>query len=243
MKLLQWNIWYQEDIKNVVTLLRELDPDIVCLQELTIGHPKFNNGIDTPKYIAEKLGYHYYFKEAHDDPNNIFGCGIFSRYPITKNSFSIIREPKGAYDIHKHFSDQGRVYVECDIDVDGGIITVGTTHMSYTDGFSPDMEKDAEADNLVKILSTKNEKYIFAGDLNALPGSYTISEVSKVLKNAGPSLEEPTWTTKPFAYNGFIADKLNWRLDYCFATPDIKIKSSKIFDTEYSDHLPVLIEF
>ena len=242
MKLLQWNIWYQEDIKNVVALLRDINPDIICLQELTIGHPEFNKGIDTPKFIAEELGFHFYFKEAHDDPENIFGSGIFSRYPIVKNSFSLIREPKGTYDTHQHFSDQGRVYIECDIDIDGKLITVGTTHMSYTDGFSPDHEKDAEADNLVKILSTKKENYVFAGDLNALPDSYTISEVSKILKNAGPSFEESTWTTKPFNYNGFVADKLKWRLDYCFTTPDVKVDSARIVDTEYSDHLPILIE-
>lgn len=243
MKLLQWNIWYKEDINNIFRTIHEVNPDFICLQELTINHPEFNKGIDTPKYLANKLGFEHYFKEAHDDPENIFGSGVFSRYPITATSFAFIREPKGSYDTHTHFSDQGRVYIECNIDVNGRLITIGTSHLSYTDRFSPDALKDAETDNLIKIISSKKKNFLFTGDLNALPDSYTIREVSKHLKSAGPIHEEPTWTTKPFSYNGFVADKLKWRLDYCFTTPDIEISSAKIIHTNYSDHLPILIDF
>lgn len=242
MKLLQWNVWYKEDINNILSTLRELNPDIICLQELTVNHPEFNKGIDTPKYLAGELGFHYYFKEAHDDPENIFGSGIFSRYPIVRSSYSLIREPKGTYDTHRHFSDQGRVYTECEIEVDGKNMTVGTTHMSYTDSFLSDKEKDTETDKLINIIATKNKNFILMGDLNALPDSYSINEISKYLKSAGPSFTQSTWTTKPFNYNGFVADKLHWRLDYCFTTPDIKVHTAEIINTEYSDHLPILVE-
>ncbi len=94
MKLLQWNIWYQEDINNILKVVRELNPDIVCLQEVTIGNPGFNRGIDTPVYLAEGLGYYHYYKEALDDPNNTLGCAIYSRFPITKKSFTFVREQK-----------------------------------------------------------------------------------------------------------------------------------------------------
>lgn len=243
MKLLQWNIWYQENIENILHVLKEIKPDFVCLQELTIGHPEFNRDIDTPKYIADGLNYYYYFEKSHDDPENTFGSGIFSRYPISKTASSFIREPKGSYNTHQHFSDQGRVYVECEIDLGDKKITLGTTHMSYTDGFSANDEKNAETDSLTKILSQKKQDYVFTGDLNSLPSSYTIKEVQKYLIHAGPAFEENTWTTKPFSYNGFEARALEWRLDYCFHTPDIKISSTKIIPTEYSDHLPILIEF
>ena len=55
-------------------------------------------------------------------------------------------------------------------------------------------------------------------------------------------MTQATWTTKPFDYGGFAETELRWRLDYAFATPDLEITSAKIVETEYSDHLPILVE-
>ena len=37
IKLLHWNIWFKEKIENIVELLKEYKPDIVCLNELSKG--------------------------------------------------------------------------------------------------------------------------------------------------------------------------------------------------------------
>lgn len=37
IKVLQWNIWYQENVNNILELIRDIDPDIFCLQELTVN--------------------------------------------------------------------------------------------------------------------------------------------------------------------------------------------------------------
>ena len=82
-----------------------------------------------------------------------------------------------------------------------------------------------------------------SGDFNVTENSNLIKNLAHHLQNAGPDYSHKTWTTKPFSYLGFETDKLNYRLDYVFATPDINIVSAKILNTEYSDHLPILIEF
>ena len=41
---------------------------------------------------------------------------------------------------------------------------------------------------------------------------------------------------------GFEEKELRWRLDYVFASKNIKVLSSQIIPTEWSDHLPVLVE-
>lgn len=242
MKLLQWNIWYQEDIKNILKTIEGINPDIICLQELSINHPEFNRGIDTAKYLAEHLKFHYFFKEAHDHPKNTFGNGIFSRFPIIESKSIFTKNPdRSASD--DHFSVQGRAYLECAIDAVGKRLSVATTHVSYTHKFESTPAKEVETKNLVNILRGKKDRFIFTGDLNSLPGSPTIDAIQQHLKNAGPPLEQNTWTTKPFSYKGFNADGLKWRLDYCFTTPDIHVRSAQIIATPYSDHLPVLIEF
>jgi endonuclease/exonuclease/phosphatase family metal-dependent hydrolase len=246
MKLLQWNVWYKEDINNILKVIQGIDPDIICLQELTVNHPdfeRFNRGVDTPKYLAEKLNFNHFYKNAHDDPVNMFGSGIFSRFPIIQSTATYIKESHGSYKEHRNYSDQARMYIECLIDTGEKKLSIATTHMSFTDAFSPTPEKEVETQKLIAIIKNKKNDYILTGDFNALPGSYTISEVEKYLKNAGPSLDQKTWTTKPFSYNGFTGNTLDWRLDYCFTTPDIDVRSAQILKTEYSDHLPILIEF
>ena len=86
---------------------------------------------------------------------------------------------------------------------------------------------------------TKKRNFVFTGDLNAPPGTPTIDKVSEHLANVGPDFTEKTWTTKPFSYDGFEEMKLNWRLDYIFATKDIETISTEVLKTAYSDHLPV----
>ncbi len=103
--------------------------------------------------------------------------------------------------------------------------------------------KKIEVDNLINLIKNKKERYFFTGDLNTPPESYPIEQITQYLKNAGPEYKQNTWTTKPFSYNGFEENDLNWRLDYVFCTPDITIESVKVIETDYSDHLPILVEF
>lgn len=242
ISLLQWNIWYKEDIKKITDFLKKQKADIICLQELTINS-KDQSIKDTPKYIAEQLGYNYYCKElpleATDGTKMMLANGIFSRFPIIEKKFSWINQPKG----RGGYDDEYRAYVEVVFDVSGQNICVGTTHMSYTHRFEPTPNKQPETDLLVANLREHESRFIFTGDLNALPGSYTVSNIERSMKNAGPDTNEKTWTTKPFSYQGFEETELNWRLDYVFATQDVKVLSSHIIDTDYSDHLPIFATF
>lgn len=243
MKLLQWNIWNREDVENTLRLLREVDADILCLQELTAGDSESNNGADVPARIAAELGLRHVFAPASDEEGKKYGDGIFSRFPIISSESHFIQDPPPLGEKADDYSSEGRVYVEAAIQLVDRVLNVGTSHMSYTDRFGTTEAKIAETNRLLETLKQKKERFIFTGDLNATPDTYTFQEISKVLKHCGPDMSEKTWTTKPFTYEDFDAKSLDWRLDYCFATPDIHIMSAKIIKTDYSDHLPVLIEF
>jgi endonuclease/exonuclease/phosphatase family metal-dependent hydrolase len=149
-----------------------------------------------------------------------------------------INEPTGT----GHYDDEYRAYVEVTLDVNGTEVTVATTHMSYTNAFTYTPRKAQEVKRLVDILRTKKTNFVFTGDLNAAPDSPTIDAIGSLLKNVGPAFDQKTWTTKPFSYDGFEETELNWRLDYIFATPDVRAISAKVLHTEYSDHLPVFAE-
>lgn len=238
ISILQWNIWYLENIKNIAQFLNENMTDVICLQELTINFDKQDN-IHTPNYIAEKLGYHVYFQEiTFADKEIKLANAVFSKYPISKTRTVWVNKEQGS----GNYDDENRAYVEATLDIDGELLTVGTVHMSYTHKFEPSDRKLAEVKKLVDAIKVNTERFVLTGDFNATPDSKVVSYIEQVLINCGPEYSENTWTTKPFSYNGFEADKLDWRLDYLFRTDDIKVTKAQAIKTEYSDHLPVLVE-
>lgn len=242
VSFLQWNIWYDEDIRNIAKYLLENKADIICLQELSLNGPKQLH-TDGPQYIAKQLGYNYYTRELQeyeeDGQTYITANGIFTKFPITSSRFVWINEPVGS----GGFDDEYRAYLESELIINDFTLTVGTVHMSYTHGFEVSQRKREETDRLVTELAKRKKNFIFSGDLNAQPDSYVVKSIESVLQHSGPAYDQKTWTTKPFSYNGFEETELNWRLDYVLATPDINIKSATIDKTDYSDHLPVRAEF
>ncbi|MFH2062205.1 MAG: endonuclease/exonuclease/phosphatase family protein [Candidatus Beckwithbacteria bacterium] len=219
--VLQWNVWFKENPDRIIKEIKRMDPDVICGQEL-IQLNKNGKKVDTAKYIANKLGYEYFYKEAETWSNreekDNQGNAIFSRLPIKQTKFVYIQEPKHNPSDASH---EGRVYVEIDD------------------------HRKKEVDNLLQIIEGKNKGYIFTGDLNSLPGSYSIEKL-KQLKNVahvGPDYQENTFANKPFDYHGYKVDNLSLRLDYIYISRDLKVESVEIVKTNVSDHLPILVKF
>ncbi|MCU0667483.1 MAG: endonuclease/exonuclease/phosphatase family protein [Patescibacteria group bacterium] len=244
MRLLQWNILYKENPDYIIKFIKEYSPDIVCLQELAVKPYQYPHISNVASYIASKTSMNFYSEEAQrwvdDIEMDATGNGIFTKHKINRKFAKYIQEPAVG---SKDYANEGRIYIECDIEISDQNYTIGTTHMSYTHKFEITEAKKQEVDNLIDIIDINKKKYIFSGDLNSLPSSYTIKRLSEVLTNCGPSNNKNTWTTKPFEYQGFKANTLDWRLDYVFSSSDMYCHSSEIINTKYSDHLPIIAEF
>ncbi len=238
VSILQWNIWYLEDIRKVAEFLKQNKADIICLQELTIDFDQQNN-IHTPEYIARELGYHVYYQDITFDGKALkLANAIFSKYELCETRTVWVNAEGGS----GHYDDENRAYVEATVTIDGKKLTVGTVHMSYTHAFEPSERKLQETNALVEAIKDKSKNFILTGDFNAVPGSKVISRIEKYVKNLGPDYSQKTWTTKPFSYDGFEATKLDYRLDYVFGSQDIQFESAKVLATDVSDHLPVLVK-
>ncbi|MBI1309056.1 MAG: hypothetical protein GC129_04285 [Proteobacteria bacterium] len=246
MRIVQWNVWYKEDIAKVWETLRRLEPDVMCLQELTVNG-NHNDGIDTAAYLQQQSGYHCFFRQAQQERKENgamsgYGNAILSRLPFLKQEAAFIQPMRNPEAEVATYDNEGRLYLEVAVQDGRRVWEVGTTHMSYTHRFEETVAKTRETDVLLDLVSKKTASYVLTGDFNALPGAYTIERLSNVLVNVGPGEELKSWTTKPFSYQGFEANTLDWRLDYAFATPDVKVVRAAFEPVIYSDHLPLVVD-
>lgn len=241
LKFLQWNIWYKENVDHVVREIKRSQADVITAQEF-IQHSKIN--LDTAKYVADGLGFNYFYYTADTwsgrAEKETQGNAILSRFPIVNTKHTYISPPK-----HNPVNalEEGRIYLETTLDIGEEKLVVGTTHLSFTPHFEITDQRKIEADNLINIIKNKKTNYIFGADLNAAPNSYIINKFEQYLKNAGPAYDQKTFANQPFDYRGmFQVMDMEWRLDYVFASHDIKIINAQIMKTKYSDHLPILVE-
>lgn len=237
MKLLTWNIWYKEDPKNVFELLKNAEWDVCCLQEVMKG---FHSEVpDVAEYLKDSLGVDGYLATAQGRPEKGWSQGnlILSRLPIVDTFSYFIQDQSD--DPEPSFSDEGRVVAGVELN---NSLKILTTHMSYTPRFAETDKKNAESRKLIDYLKRFKQPVVICGDFNAIPASNLIENLDEDYKNLSPDFAEPTWTTKPFSYEGFEVDTLSYRLDYIFGSKEVELTDTKIIQTEYSDHLPILAE-
>lgn len=242
VRLLQWNVWVNEKPERIAAEIKRFGVDIVLAQEL-FENTKQGPPVNSADEIAKVLGWSYIYKPAETWDNKPSktsqGNAIFSRFPINSSRSKHVQKPKPN---STNASDEGRLYLEAQIAIGSQMLTYGTTHLSYTPYFKTTPSRIVEAYNLVGELQKHTQKYILSGDLNASPSSKVFKMISQTLTHAGPDLRQPSWTTKPFDHGEFKEDKLIWRLDYVFTTPDVKVTKAEIVDTKVSDHLPIRVE-
>lgn len=237
--VLQWNVESGEKFRNICSYLDAHRADIICLQELTIGLAA-HSGRHGPHFIAAELGYQCCFVElpnvAPDGSKVTLANAILVNGEVERSRSAVLSPPGD----HLGFEYQSRGYVEASVAVRGIRFTVATTHLGYSRAFEMSARRKQEARQLLAEIPASAARFVLAGDFNAEPGSCVISEMSRVLRPAGPGHDQPTWTTKPFSYEGFTADELRWRLDYVFVSGDVSVARAEILASPYSDHLPVL---
>ncbi|HSX02546.1 MAG TPA: endonuclease/exonuclease/phosphatase family protein [Candidatus Saccharimonadia bacterium] len=240
-RLLQWNSMYNEDPAAIGQFLRSVQPDIVCLQELTRNYlPQY---ADVGAHVAETLGYYGFYKygpmRLPDGGQTLMGDGIFSRFELQERR-RIVLQP-GLVENGQVKRDE-RLYLGVQVTLPGGqVIAVGTTHLPFHPQFRASAAKRAMVERI--LAETPTEPYLLAGDFNATPSSWAGRRLRQGLRHAGPALAQKTWTTKPFAIGPHHYDQLRWRLDYVLHTTGVKVTKSELLQTSLSDHLPILVTF
>ncbi len=278
MRVVSWNIHWgcgkdsRIRIHAIIDVLRKLNPDVICLQEVASNHPELegNAGSNQFRQLAGAFGgYHAVIEPTSEIyQNNLprqFGNLLLSKYRMTQ--------------VHRHMlpwppdpdspAGMPRGLIETVLEAPGGKMRLLTTHLEYYSKlqrmaqiqyiryqhweacerakiFQPDPSLDAPFQ-----LGYRPGSAIYCGDFNMLPGS----EEYETLLSPGEGAFMPlvdAWRLKndlkhaPTAgLHGFAWPEKPDTYDYFFVTDDLapRVTAMEVLsETAASDHQPIMLE-
>lgn len=224
-RILTWNLWWQfgpwrERQPAILHVLREQEPDIICLQEVWAQE----GGLDQAMWLADELNMYVVRTEGSWDRGVSQGNAILSRWPILRSSIHRLPSADGSPGVRRVIAAQ--------IDTPFGHWWTLCTHLDYK--FDQSFTRIGQCEALSALVDSlrhdpDNEPpVIMAGDFNAVPDSDEIRMLTGRREPAVPGLvftdlwevagegDGYTWRRD----NPYIEDSTwpNRRLDYIFVS-------------------------
>lgn len=232
MRIVSWNVRGGLGMDNVraigrvAEILRELAPDIVCLQEIH-RRLRFSGLVDQPAQLAAALGMQPVFHGASRLWPGDYGNMILTSYPVD-NVRQVVLENSGERHKRPHMAWERRGYLAADITTPLGVIRVATTHWSLDAG-----DRLASAGLIAWQAAISKVPVVLTGDLNTQPGT---PELATLLGQAGLVDGGNGLLTYP-------SDTPKARIDFILTTARLDAPALSTHATEASDHLPVIADW
>ena len=221
------------DVERIVGVIAELEPDIVCLQELDVGRAR-TGGVDQARTIADRLSMAVRFHPAMRVEAEEYGDAILTRHPESLIRVGALPTVRGVPGLEP----RGALWVR--VNIEGVDINVLTAHL----GLVP-REQRLQAAALVgkEWLGHPDCKgpTMLAGDFNATSITRPYQTLARNHADCQRQLGlRPTIKTFP---SGFPAI----RIDHVFVSPEIRITGVHApfspLSRMASDHLPLVVDF
>ncbi|QGG97151.1 hypothetical protein GH723_15425 [Actinomarinicola tropica] len=163
MRVVTWNLWWrfgpwEERQAAIVATLRQLDPDLVALQEV------WGQGDEeqAARLAAALGGYHHVAASTVEHEGVRFGNAVLSRWPITSHEWRPLPAPPDV--------EESRTVLRADVDGPRGPIQVFCTHLNWRwDQSAVRQEQVREIARFVADSPRRTFPPILCGDLNAAP--------------------------------------------------------------------------
>ncbi len=223
IKLMTYNICgtlgmdNKHSIERIVDLIRGAGVQIVCLQEVDQCLNR-SASIDQPVEFAQALGMNVAFQGNLKMDTGWYGIAVLT-------SYSIMQE----LNHHLTSKDEPRGALEVGISTPEGKLTVFCTHF----GLEPD-EREIQAEELAALVNSTEGPKIVCGDFNEEAGDAGVAR-----------LIEYTSLIDAYPNGNLTFDSVNptCRIDMILCSPDIKIDSVSVIESQASDHLPLVADF
>ena len=260
MKLISFNIGIKIDnSKEIGNFIKSQGSDIVAFQEI-IRHfdesvfdmYKSKKHIET--IIGKKLPYSFFGPqwttdamrkngEMHRDFNGFIEQGneIISKFPILNatNEHYYKHYSLELEWANFHTEDHPRCVQIVELDVDGKKLQVLNLHGLYSRDKQDSKRTLDQCKYVLKVAKRKEIPTIIVGDFNLFPDTKSIGILNKEFRNLID--EYKITSTRPHFNDG--TDEGNNVVDYIFVNDKIKVNNFEVFDTNISDHLPLILDF
>lgn len=221
------------DVDRIVAVIADLEPDIVCLQELDVKRAR-TGGVDQARAIADKLAMSVRFHPAMTVEAEEYGDAILTPHPETLIRVGALPTVRGIPGLEP----RGALWTR--ITINGSTLNVLTTHL----GLVPKEQRLQAAALIGKDWLGHPDcsgPTILAGDFNATSITRPYQSLTRNLADCQRQLGlKPTIKTFP---SGFPAI----RIDHAFVSPDIRVKRVHApfspLSRMASDHLPLVMDF
>jgi endonuclease/exonuclease/phosphatase family metal-dependent hydrolase len=223
------------DVDEIIGVIRDLDADIVGLQELGIGH-----GEAIEKGLRDRFPYQALYAGEDD-----FGLGLLSRYPIEDSALVLTYE--------NYRGDEHAGLMRATVDVDGSLIRVFVAHPPVPPPFTfrgnvPRVYDESIRDGQLALLREQIENVttpvLVLCDCNMTDQSegYRILDgvLDDAFEKAGQGLGF-TVAPEPMGLPSILP--LIMRVDYVWMSEDfVVIEVVVVEDGGTSDHRPVVAD-
>lgn len=260
MKLICFNIGIKIDnAKAVAEFIKSQNPDIAAFQEI-IRHfddsvfEMYKSKSDIEKIIGKKLPYSFFGPQwiadamrkngkMHRDFNGFVEQGnqVISKFPITTATNEHYYK-QYALELewgNFHTEDHPRSVAIVELNVDGKKLQILNLHGLYSKDKQDSERTIDQCKYILKAAKRKNIPTIIAGDFNLFPDTKSIQILNNEFRNLID--EYKITSTRPDFDDG--TDSGNNVVDYIFVNDKIKVNSFETFETDISDHLPLILDF
>ena len=205
-----------DHVRRIAEAIQRLRPDIVALQEVhrNTWQSRFH---DQFAELKARTGLHGSFAPSYVLWGGGYGNAILTRGQIVRarvHPLPCAGEP--------------RALLEATVRIDGATINFYATHLSSWGRLSSNI-RAKQLRCLARVVRASRYPYILAGDLNTGPDS---PEMEAFRRGGAAQL----------ASRGIGPTSWNQQLDYIFAGPGWRVRASRAWPIEISDHLPVTAE-
>lgn len=213
---------------RIVKVLREIDADIIGLQEV-LSIPKLAREDDQVRFLADELKLNFCVGENRKLKGGAYGNVILSRLPI---------ENSRNYDISVRWREQ-RGCLRADLGIGENLLHVFNVH------FGTDfLERRRQVRKLIDSKVLHNEELhghrIVLGDFN----EWTRGLTSRMLSENFNSVDIRRFLKRPRTYPGVLPLV---HLDHIYFEQGLELVDLKLYRTRTSliasDHLPLVAEF
>ena len=221
--------------KQLAEFIGKYSPDVVILNEVhgEGGVPPYTT--DQAGEIADALGgWNHYFAEAINIPivGGPYGNAIISPHPIENVSVTLVPLlPLEEGEVPEDYRE-ARCILRAEIRIGEKTLVVFGSHYGLTK-----KEKQYAVSLTTELLDRETLPHVFMGDLNMLPEDEILSPIFARMQDTGKLLDP--------SVKSFPADNPTIKIDYIFASEEIRMLSAEIPESLVSDHRPYIadIEF